>query len=66
MSEIVFLVEETPEGGLTARAMGESINIRDLRNKTGELVRLAESGQLSLVTKHGNPVFVTVPFDGAC
>jgi len=25
MSEIVFLVEEAPEGGLTARALGESI-----------------------------------------
>jgi len=25
MSEIVFLVEKDPEGGLTARALGESI-----------------------------------------
>ncbi|MHC4136871.1 MAG: 2-oxoisovalerate dehydrogenase [Planctomycetota bacterium] len=25
MSEIVFLVEEDPDGGLTARALGESI-----------------------------------------
>jgi len=25
MSEIIFLVEESPEGGLTARALGESI-----------------------------------------
>lgn len=25
MSEIVFLVEEAPEGGYTARALGESI-----------------------------------------
>ena len=25
MSEIVFLIEEDPEGGLTARALGESI-----------------------------------------
>ena len=25
MTEIVFLVEEDPEGGLTARALGESI-----------------------------------------
>jgi hypothetical protein len=25
MSEIVFLVGEAPEGGLTARALGESI-----------------------------------------
>jgi hypothetical protein len=25
MNEIIFLVEEAPEGGLTARALGESI-----------------------------------------
>jgi hypothetical protein len=25
MSEIIFLVEEAPEGGFTARALGESI-----------------------------------------
>jgi len=25
MNEIIFLVEEAPEGGLTARAVGESI-----------------------------------------
>ena len=25
MSEIIFLVEESPEGGFTARALGESI-----------------------------------------
>ena len=43
----------------------ETFNIRDLRNRTGDLVRLAESGQLSLVTKHGRPVFVAVPFDEA-
>ena len=43
----------------------ETFNIRDLRNKTGDLVRLAESGQLSLVTKHGHPVFIAVPFDEA-
>lgn len=41
----------------------ETFNIRDLRNRTGDLVRLAESGQLSLVTKHGHPVFIAVPFD---
>ena len=26
MSEVVFLVEEAPEGGFTARALGESIH----------------------------------------
>lgn len=43
----------------------ESFNIRDLRNRTGELVREAEQGRLSLVTKHGHPLFVAVPFDEA-
>lgn len=28
MSEIVFLVEDAPEGGLTARALGESIFVQ--------------------------------------
>lgn len=43
----------------------ETFNIRDLRNRTGDLVRAAEHGQLSLVTKHGHPVFLAVPFDEA-
>ena len=38
-----------------------SFNIRDLRQRTGELVRGAESGDLAVVTKHGHPVFVAVP-----
>jgi len=37
--------------------------IRDLRERTGELIRDAEEGRLSVVTKHGQPVFVAVPFD---
>lgn len=36
---------------------------RDLRDRTGDLVREAEAGKLSVVTKHGQPVFVAVPFD---
>jgi len=36
--------------------------VRDLRERTGELIRDAESGELSVVTKHGKPVFVAVPF----
>lgn len=39
----------------------QTFNIRDLRQRTGELVRDAEAGNLSLVTKHGRPVFVAVP-----
>lgn len=37
--------------------------IRDLRERTGELICDAEAGKLSIVTKHGRPVFVVVPFD---
>ena len=41
----------------------EIFTIRDLRERTGELVRGAEAGKLSLVTKHGLGVFVAMPFD---
>ena len=37
--------------------------IRGIREHTGELVRNAEAGHLSVITKHGKPVFVAVPFD---
>ncbi|WP_198022037.1 type II toxin-antitoxin system prevent-host-death family antitoxin [Algiphilus aromaticivorans] len=40
----------------------ENFTIRDLRERTGELVRGAEAGKLSLVSKRGNPLFVAVPF----
>jgi hypothetical protein len=51
MTEIVFLVEEAPEGGLTARALGESIftqadSIEALRNEVRDAVRCHfEAGQ---------------------
>ena len=43
-SEIVFLVEEAPEGGFTARALGKSIfteadSAADLRQKIRDAVR---------------------------
>ena len=41
----------------------ETFTICDLRERTGELVRGAEAGQLALVTKHGVGVFVALPFD---
>lgn len=41
----------------------ETFSIRDLRERTGELVREAEAGHLSLVAKHGHPLFVAVPLD---
>jgi prevent-host-death family protein len=41
----------------------ETFSIRDLRERTGDLVREAEAGRLSLVAKHGRPLFVAVPMD---
>ena len=43
----------------------EAYTIRDLRNRTGDLIRGAENGHLSIITKHGQPVFLAVPFDEA-
>ena len=44
MTEIVFLVEDAPEGGLTARALGESIFVQaedlgELREQVRDAVR---------------------------
>ncbi|MHB9118607.1 MAG: type II toxin-antitoxin system prevent-host-death family antitoxin [Burkholderiales bacterium] len=41
----------------------DTFTIRDLRERTGDLVRGAEAGKLSIITKHGQPVFLAVPFD---
>ena len=41
----------------------ETFTVRDLRDRTGELIKGAEAGRMALVTKHGRPVFVAVPFD---
>ena len=41
----------------------ETFSIRDLRERSGELVRQAEAGHLSIVAKHGRPLFVAVPMD---
>ena len=41
----------------------KTFSIRDLREKTGDLVRVAESGEISLVTKYGQPIFLVIPFD---
>ncbi len=40
----------------------DTFTVRDLRERTGELIRGAESGEFAVVTKHGKPVFVAVPF----
>ena len=44
MNEVVFVVEEAPEGGYTARALGESIfaeadNLDELREQVRDAVR---------------------------
>jgi prevent-host-death family protein len=41
----------------------ETFSIRDLRERTGELVREAEAGHLSMVAKRGRALFVAVPMD---
>lgn len=41
----------------------ETFTVRDLRDRTGELIRGAEAGHMSIVTKHGRPVLLTIPFD---
>lgn len=41
----------------------EPFTVRDLSDRTGELIQGAEAGRLALVTKHGRPVFVAVPLD---
>ncbi|MBF0354987.1 MAG: UPF0175 family protein [Alphaproteobacteria bacterium] len=41
----------------------DTFSIRDLRERSGELVRNAEAGHLSLVAKHGHPLFLAVPLD---
>lgn len=36
---------------------------RELRNLSGEIIHQAEQGQLGLITKHGRPAMLTIPFD---
>lgn len=40
----------------------DTFTIRDLRERTGDLARDAEAGRLSLITKHGRPLFLALPF----
>jgi prevent-host-death family protein len=37
--------------------------VRDLRQRSGELLREAEEGRLTLITKHGRPAILALPFD---
>jgi prevent-host-death family protein len=43
----------------------EAFAVRDLREHTGDLVRNAENGEYSVVSKHGKPLFVAMPFNDA-
>ncbi len=36
--------------------------VRDLRLRTGDLLRDAEAGKLSIITKHGRPAILAIPF----
>lgn len=52
MSEIIFLVEEAPEGGYTARALGEAIFTEadtqdELRNAVRDAVRCHFDAELA-------------------
>lgn len=40
----------------------DTFTVRDLREHTGALIHDAEQGKLSLITKHGRPVILAVPF----
>lgn len=37
-------------------------SVRGLRNRSGDLLRDAEAGRLSIITKHGQPAILAVPF----
>lgn len=38
-------------------------SVRDLRQRSGDLLKDAENGQVALITKHGRPAILAVPFD---
>ena len=38
-------------------------SVRDLRQHSSKLIKDAEQGQLSLITKHGRPAILAIPFD---
>lgn len=40
----------------------KTMGIRKIRENPGELTRLSEAGELTLITNHSNPVAVNIPF----
>ena len=41
----------------------EIFTARDLRNRSGELLKGSEEGNLAIITKHGKPSVLAIPFD---
>lgn len=72
MTEIVFLVEEDPDGGYTARALGESIfsqadNLKDLREMIRDAVHChfsEEQSRPKIIRQYFNPA--ETQHDGEC
>ncbi len=38
-------------------------SVRDLRTRSGDLLKDAELGQMSIITKRGRPTILALPFD---
>jgi antitoxin (DNA-binding transcriptional repressor) of toxin-antitoxin stability system len=38
-------------------------SVRDLRTRSGDLLKDAELGQMAVITKYGRPAILAVPFD---
>ena len=41
----------------------EVYTARDLRNRSGELLKHVTEGNISIITKHGKPSILAIPFD---
>ena len=41
----------------------DGFSVRDLRTRSGDLLKDAELGQISLITKHRRPAILALPFD---
>ena len=41
----------------------KTFTVRDIRIHSEQLLKETEAGALTVVSKHGHPAFVTVPFD---
>jgi prevent-host-death family protein len=51
------------ESLMAMKAGMELFTARDLRTRSSELVREAEQGRLSIITKRGRPAALALPFD---